>query len=379
MSVEISLRNDKAEAVTGVVITDRIPEGCALIAGSVKGAIDYTILGGEVNFEIGELAAGDIKTISFSLQTPVDQFSQQFFYDGMENGQENWSVSDLNGTDIWRLSVENPRDGGFRSWFIPATTQTSDQALRLKRTIPLDLERPVLRFYHDYDIQPGLDGGIVEISTNGLNWVPISPEQIFRNSFTGRIPFQRFGVQKQKAFWGNSQRYVASYIDLSTYKGKEILFRFRYGSDEDPPNAGQVTDGWFIDDIEVMDMFNYETEACATTSEGDLACTLSAERGTVVESKLATPTSTIGQPEFQVSIFPNPVTTNLNVSVQSPTREDLQVELQSLEGKVLQARAIEASTGSTLTQLDLSTLPKGIYLLKIQGRSGQRVEKIIVQ
>lgn len=378
MNVELNLRNDKTETLSEVMITDIIPAGCTLVAGTVKGAPDFRQEGNTLYFEVGDLSSGAIKTISYSLQTPPDRFSQRIFYDDMENGPTNWSVSDLAGTDTWRLSVEKPR-AGQRSWFIPSTTRTNDQALQMVQAVPLDMERPVLRFYHDYDIQPGLDGGTVEVSTNGSNWTPVDPGQVFRNPFTGRIPFQRFGVSKQQAFWGNSNRYVASYVDLSTWKGQDIRIRFRYGSDQDLSTTGSVTDGWFIDDIELMDMDHYATEACVSSAEGDQACTVNAEKGTVIESRVATPTSTEEMAGLRLHLFPNPVTSNLNIVINTPTSEEYQMELTSLEGKVLRSNRLEAIPGSNYAQLDLSALPKGVYVLKLEGRESRLVEKIVVQ
>jgi hypothetical protein len=106
---------------------------------------------------------------------------------------------------------------------------------------------------------------------------------------------------------------------------------------------------------------------------------MSVEKGTIIESRLATPTSTEDIAGWRLQLFPNPVTSNLNVVIHSPVREDYQMELTSLEGKVLRSSRMEAVPGSNYAQLELSDLPKGIYLLKLQGQESSLVEKIVVQ
>jgi hypothetical protein len=70
-----------------------------------------------------------------------------------------------------------------------------------------------------------------------------------------------------------------------------------------------------------------------------------------------------------LNIYPNPTTAF--IQIESPTNIDL-VEIHAADGKLI--RIVENST-----QIDLSTYPKGLYLLKIQTAQGISTKKIIKQ
>ncbi|MCB0627306.1 MAG: hypothetical protein KDC43_26165, partial [Saprospiraceae bacterium] len=111
---------------------------------------------------------------------------------------------------------------------------------------PAEGDRPALRFYHRYDTQAGVDGGFVELSTDfGATWIRAEPEDFIRNGYTGPIAYGTFIIPNTSAFWGNSNGWKATYLDLSAYAGQEVQVRFRFGT-----NNSSGGFGWFVDDIE---------------------------------------------------------------------------------------------------------------------------------
>ena len=172
-----------------------------------------------------------------------------------------------------------------------------------------------------------------------------------------------------------------SFVDLTTYNSvSNFRFRFRYSTDQEEGNNPELTDGWYIDDIEVFDMVNYMSEACVSSAQGDNNCAMTEEKGTIVESDFTTNTNEAFPEDLQVNIFPNPSTNQINVAMQGQSADRITIQLMSLEGRILEQVQIGAGLISENTSLNVSALPKGMYFVKIQsGVAGSKVEKIVIQ
>ena len=73
-----------------------------------------------------------------------------------------------------------------------------------------------------------------------------------------------------------------------------------------------------------------------------------------------------------ISIFPNPFTSILNISA----KENIQnIIIYDISGKMIKSYAIDANQ----IQLDLNSLSKGFYFVKITNKSGYKTEKLIKQ
>ncbi len=79
-----------------------------------------------------------------------------------------------------------------------------------------------------------------------------------------------------------------------------------------------------------------------------------------------------------VSIFPNPASQSLNISV-SATLKEMHVELMDLKGdKVRDAQTGTVNPGNPF-KMDVSDLPAGLYLVRIVSGNEQILRKVIVQ
>ena len=68
---------------------------------------------------------------------------------------------------------------------------------------------------------------------------------------------------------------------------------------------------------------------------------------------------------FFVSIYPNPAKDNLQVQIDSDKKTTLQLQVLSLDGKVILSKSTTAAEGSILRNISISALSKGSYLLKV--------------
>jgi hypothetical protein len=167
-------------------------------------------------------------------QTP----DKVYFSDDFENGTSNWEAS--SGT--WGLITTDFRSSSHSISASPGQNYAlnANSILAIPPTNAIDLTNathPYLSFWHKYSIASTClggpiycttyyDYGYVEVSTNyGVTWTQIA-------SFTGEI-----------TSWTPQE------LDLTPYIGNKILVRFRLWDG----GYGNVSWGWFLDDVEVRE------------------------------------------------------------------------------------------------------------------------------
>jgi PKD repeat protein len=69
----------------------------------------------------------------------------------------------------------------------------------------------------------------------------------------------------------------------------------------------------------------------------------------------------------QLKLYPNPVKNELNLSFTAPAAGDYQIQIFSLEGKLLQQRRENMLIGNNVLQLPTDQLSAGMYLLRLQS------------
>ncbi len=374
IQVELTIVNHKEEVVTAVQVQDILPEGLTLLPGSATGSSNIETQEQSILYRIDRLEAGDERRLRYKAVASPELKSNRFFFDDLEDGDLNWLPFNLTGLDIWELSEESPFSGDF-SWFVPNTTSENDQTVQLFEPLLVEGAQPVLRFYHQYDTEAGTDAGLIEISNDGgTSWNIVPDALILRNSYRGQVAYGTFSLPNLAGYWGESDGYIDTYIDLSSYRGEDILFRFRFGSDAEAENATTDETGWFVDDIEIMDLLHYNSEACVRSAEGDQACAMAPDLGTVVQP-FGTVTSVAEAEEDQMALYPNPANDRVQLGLPQDGA-DWVIELVNASGQVvLQTR----SNGNAYLQLDVSNLPGGFYFVRLQAGTEVITHKLVVQ
>jgi hypothetical protein len=82
---------------------------------------------------------------------------------------------------------------------------------------------------------------------------------------------------------------------------------------------------------------------------------------------------TSGQP--QISIYPNPTKGTIYIAFQDGHSEDARISVSNHSGQIVMDIK---STANNATHVDLSTLPKGVYYLKIQGEEFAVTKKVVL-
>ena len=377
--VTLKVGNYKNVTVTNTVVTDQIPDGTSFIANSSN----YTALqqGQTLQFDLGNLNPGEVDTITYTLHTPTSAWSKRLFLDDIPEVQDSiWTAYTIGGAaaNIWSVTDSISAHSGNYSWTTHEVADKSQQALILNPdvfTFHVDAQRPVLRFYHRYQTLAGINGGVVEVKELGeTNWHQIG-EDMLRFGYKRCVDYRTFFSPDVKAFSGNSGNdFKATYVDLSPWSGQDIQVRFRFGTFTNS-NSGM---GWCIDDIEFMDLLAYNEEVCVSTDQGDFACAIAPEGGTIVESREDPISGTQPIPNLSSCLYPNPASDMITLMVSSELQQQVTVSLVTLDGRTLMIKSLDVMDHNFLN-INVADIPTGLYLVKMNSSEGQYVNKLIIQ
>ncbi len=226
-------------------LTDTLPLNATYVEGgnfdSTSRTISFSInLGSGETAEysfIYKITEGAYYPKLISFKDSVSNFSIDSFWNKNNASSNNWMASNL-------LFVSPPH-----SFFSATTNYTSENILTTKMPFQLPVaSAAVLTFNHQYQMEAGWDGGVVELSSdNGSTWIDLGP-YIITEGYDTKIKTSENPLSGRFAFTGISTNFKTSRVDLSFWEGKSILIRFRMGTDE----SISLT-GWYIDDIMVKD------------------------------------------------------------------------------------------------------------------------------
>ncbi len=389
ITVKLTLTNHKLETVTGISITDIIPEGASFAALEDEN-INHSLLNLSANTSsieilIDSLTAGENTEIVYTLHTSPDLYSIRYFFDDMESGDEAWLVEPIGissgeeNSDSWRL---DPNRGVASSsgWYIPATLRDNDQALQLFEPFLVTGENPALRFTHRYQTEWADDGGIVEVlPENATSWQALDTK-LFKNVYPTSLAYGAFAIPNLGGFTGDGLTFRTTYIDLSDYIGQNVAIRFRFGSDDDTSNPNEMPRfGWTIDNIELLDVFNYNSEACATSTQGDVACDTAEERGAIVSTETpTTSTEEITDEAIRTVIYPNPTKGYINLDITSKEKTDLIINIYTPNGQNIMQKENQLQEGRNHLVVRVDELSEGFYLVELRSKNTTTFQKVVI-
>lgn len=179
-------------------------------------------------------------------QQPKVLLSQDF-----EDEAIGWSHTGSN--DTWKLWSTRSHSGSF-AFHADDVSTISDQRLQSPSVSLPTNEVPLsLQFwnYQELESRSGggcYDGAILEISNDGGNtWTQLEAE-LLTDPYDGPISSAYSNPLGGRNAWcGDPQNWLNSVVDLSSYAGQTVQFRFRLGTD-----ASVGREGWTIDDVLVQ-------------------------------------------------------------------------------------------------------------------------------
>jgi hypothetical protein len=96
--------------------------------------------------------------------------------------------------------------------------------------------------------------------------------------------------------------------------------------------------------------------------------------------KLSDITVNINENNFdnEIKLYPNPTNSFVNLKIQNKESEKLLVEITNINGQLIYKKQYNKTANSTI-KIDLSSYPKGIYLIKIRTDKFVKVSKLVLQ
>lgn len=371
--VTISARNDTKDSLKNVVLSDIIPDGCSLKPNSSSVPLIQAV--NKLSYKhIAGLKSGETITLSYKLESSKAKHSSVFFIDSMETTELNYDLNALEGTGIWEITDVLSKSGK-KSWFVPNQATDNDQVLSPLNPFDVSkLQNPVMRFYHRYGTQHAFDGGVLRVTTDGGTSYSDLGTKIFRNNYNGPLSYFAIPIPELRAFYGDSKGFIPTFIDLADYKNQKFNIQFRWGSDD----AGGGT-GWFVDDLEIMDMVNYNSQACIEYNETKSVCAEAPEKGTIVESKISVSNKEFKTSPLEFTVSPNPALNHIFLSLHLPQSMDLIGEIFTLDGKKIKSFRLPKSASAYNTKIETHDLSNGMYVISVHGGKFAGREKFVIQ
>lgn len=260
--------NDTVGALTNVVISDTVPMYTTYLAGTASDGGSES--GGAITWPGITLASGESVTRTFQVQVDNGIGVETSWFDDMESGDSNWAVSHGAGAIDWALGTANPHSPDY-AWFAEGIGSVTDQYLAFASPIVLP-SFAELHVWHDYNLETGYDGGVIELSTDGGTVWQDLDTYMTQNGYNSTISGSFSSpIAGRRAFSGDSNGYIETVIDLSSFAGQSALIRFRLATD-----TSVADEGWYVDDVSISAATvtdQIENTACVVAAEGDNACT----------------------------------------------------------------------------------------------------------
>jgi hypothetical protein len=331
--------------------------------------------------DLGNLVANEADTITYILHTQNDIWSERLFLDDVpDTNNLHWTPATLGATAVntWGITDTLSANTGNYTWAIKEITDKSQQALIMDPnaySFHVTGQKPALRFYHRYDTQAGLNGGMVEVRVVGeTNWEAVGDEMI-RNGYKRQVDYRTFLTTGLNAFSGNSgDVFQATYVDLSKWADQDIQVRFRFGTFT---NTHTGT-GWCIDDIEFMNLRNYNEYVCVNSDQGDFECAIAPEMGTIIDSRWDPVSGTETPEQLAAFMYPNPASDVFTIAFSLDKPQAVNVSVFTLDGLLVASKPFDCA-GQSLLNINTMNLPSGIYMIKLSSGEGQYVQKLVIQ
>lgn len=268
-----------------------------------------------------------IVSIAYTSPQPVSYFEDR-------DTSNYFMFNPSTGINLWQIGT--PSKSIFNASYSPSLALVTDTAnaylpnnLSSFDFVVLTDDYTYISFWHRYDTDSLIDGGVVEVSTdNGNTWTNIldSPQFTLINFYSGA---DSISSNSNKAGFTGSSDWRNSAIE--GYALNYVRFRFTFSSGSNPNSR----EGWMID--------NFEFQCFGTGIE---------------DSHL----------DAKVQLYPNPVRENLHLKLSNGLKLQ-EMRVYDVKGQII-AQSYENS-------LSCSQWPDGLYFVEIICAEGRFFRKIL--
>jgi len=192
--------------------------------------------------KIATQLAGDENMIN-DIQTRTTIITDNYL-ENFEEGNGNYHAHPM--VESWKWGVPNAGPymphSGINCWATGLNTNYPINAnwKLISSQMTANIDNPVLKFWHWYDMNEYYDGGNVKISVDsGVSWILLHPQ----NGYPGSVFNTNHGIPNESCYTGMSEWNEATFT-LPVLSGQHFLICWHFGSSPYFPGPG-----WYIDDI----------------------------------------------------------------------------------------------------------------------------------
>ena len=382
LDITLDVWNHTRDTETNVVVNDFLADGMTYVAGSST-VSEPSIDGNMLTFELGDMESLDEIKIEYQVTADPDVQSESLFYDSVEGVAGNWNVNFVEGFNIFNTTSLESNSPTF-SWLVESPDEESEQELYYEGLL-IEGTNPVLRFYTKYNTSLSADGGFVDISTDeGETWFRPDDDYILGGP-NAELQYTTFAIPALPSFTGIQSEWVPAYIDMSAYQGQSVWIRWRFASDDSaalmtPANIDATSPlffpGWYIDDLELLDLKEYESKACVSSDQTAEAC--SADFKTIVDAALPSRIEDLAEEGYTMQLVPNPADDYVSVEIGSILSERALLELKTVDGRVITSNLVDVTKEGLNVNLDLNGITSGLYFVTLQSRDKVLTKKLMI-
>jgi len=364
----IVITNYTDELLSNVTIQDTLQSDVQYAQGSSSCQIEDS--GNVLSFTLGDMASGQSIECTYEVTTDDQFYSDILFEDDMEDGDDNWFVSSEQDL-FWEISNDYETYSGNDAWFITNWDTRFESHLDLVSFV-VEGEKPCLSFWHKYITEPAFDGGYVTISTDNISYEEVA-DKILRGHYRG-VSQGSPPLGGKNSFWGNSNGFMNTIIDLSDYMGQEISVRFSFVADEENDAAASV-EGWTIDDVRIIDMYSIENNACVRSSSNSIInCDDIDNAGTIMYDHYGVSVEEQLDNVF-VQLYPNPASNTVQIRLSGNWLNEINYTVYNVQGKIINK---DMFVGSEL-RISTKEFPDGMYFIELNDSERTSFKKITIQ
>lgn len=373
VTVSMSTVSHIPAAQSGVVVTDNMPPDFTYVDGSAS--VPATVVGSDVKLSLGEVVFNQSNNITYKMRAG-DKKSLTLAIYGFEGFEDSWNLDGSKGTSSW-FQTDVAYKSGETAFYIYEEETEVDQYL-ISPDFDIVGQNPALRFWHRFDTEIGVDGGFLEVSTDGGNVWQIIRDGFIKNGYNNELSYGTFAIPSLRGFSGTTNdQFIDTYLDLTPWKGQTIKIRFRFGSNPEGGVSSKVLRGWFIDDVEVMDLLVYETVACVTNADNENG-SCSEIRKIVIDSDGIVSSKDVTN-RINYAVYPNPAHDYMVVELEAAKAGAANFQVTTLDGKLVYKQSVKINEGRNVQTILTHTFQSGVYLVQVQTADGIGVQKIVIR
>lgn len=290
----LTVTNNTSQNLTQVQITDDFSPNLTVANGQISNG-GFRI-GNSITWPTVSLSPGATTIRTFSGTITAIEGTTATFNDPVEGLSTAFVPA---GQWLLDSGQTNPGSGSTLAWFHPSLPLLTESSLLLNITLTGAANQLV--FWQWFDLESGIDGGVIEL-LNGSSWNDLG-SKIREFPYTGfmydalptpiGIPIPFSTLSGRSGYTDYSGGWRRTVVDLSAYSGSQTL-RFRYAADESTDTGecngpSSACEGWYLDDFFLLDIKSLLNEACVTSAQGYGSCDDVGEVGTIYYTPGALP------------------------------------------------------------------------------------------